>query len=85
MAFDVAERMAYQIRMALNEPAGEEEKEEAKEEVKEEVILDGVPESFIGPQLYHLVAHEVGHTLGLQPISKRLPLTVDEINTAAIR
>jgi len=29
-------------------------------------LLDGIPESFVGPQLEHLVAHEVGHTLGLR-------------------
>jgi len=29
-------------------------------------ILDGVPESFVGPLLADLVAHEVGHTLGLR-------------------
>ncbi|MBL9116676.1 MAG: zinc-dependent metalloprotease [Verrucomicrobiaceae bacterium] len=28
--------------------------------------LDGIPESFIGPLLVDLVAHEVGHTLGLR-------------------
>lgn len=31
-----------------------------------EQMLDGVPESFIGPLLADLVAHEVGHTLGLR-------------------
>ena len=84
MAFDVAVmRMAYQIRAALDEPAGE-EKEEEKEEKEEEVILDGMPESFIGPQLYHLVAHEVGHTLGLRHNFKAsAAYTLDEINTAA--
>lgn len=32
----------------------------------EEPKLDGMPESFIGPLLAELVAHEVGHTLGLR-------------------
>lgn len=31
-----------------------------------EQILDGIPESYIGPLLADLVAHEVGHTLGLR-------------------
>ena len=34
--------------------------------VPEEPKLDGMPESFIGPLLAELVAHEVGHTLGLR-------------------
>ena len=29
-------------------------------------MLDGMPESFIGPLLADLVSHEVGHTLGLR-------------------
>ncbi len=57
--------------------AEEEEKEEAAdegddkpkadEEKKEKVeLIDGVPEWFVGPMLAELVAHEVGHTLGLR-------------------
>ncbi|MFK7818764.1 MAG: zinc-dependent metalloprotease [Planctomycetaceae bacterium] len=42
----------------------DEKKPEEKEEKEQE--LDGMPESFIGPLLSHLVAHEVGHTLGLR-------------------
>jgi hypothetical protein len=52
-----------------NAPPGQEPKEEPKkDEPKEEVgeILDGVPEWFAGPALADLVAHEVGHTLGLR-------------------
>lgn len=29
-------------------------------------LLDGIPESFVGPQLADLTAHEIGHTLGLR-------------------
>lgn len=29
-------------------------------------LIDGVPEEFVGPMLAELVAHEVGHTLGLR-------------------
>jgi len=82
MAFDVAVmRMVHQMQAAQDKPAAEGDKSEDKEE---EVILDGMPESFIGPQLYHLVAHEVGHTLGLRHNFKAsAAYTLDEINTAA--
>ena len=49
------------------EKKDDEKKEEKKEEPKEkEPMLDGMPETFIGPLLADLVAHEVGHTLGLR-------------------
>src|SRR5690606_8593113 len=45
-------------------------------------ILDGVPESFVGPLLADLVAHEVGHTLGLRHNFKASSVyTLDEINS----
>lgn len=61
----------------LEEPAAEEQAEEPKEEPKGEEkpkapkqdpgeLIDGVPEWFVGPMLAELVAHEVGHTLGLR-------------------
>ncbi len=39
------------------------EAEPKKEKVQ---MIDGVPEWFVGPMLAELVAHEVGHTLGLR-------------------
>ena len=33
---------------------------------KPEVLIDGVPEWFVGPLIAELVAHEVGHTIGLR-------------------
>ena len=52
-----------------DEPKAEDKKpEDKKPEAKKpkEDLLDGMPESFIGPLLAELVAHEVGHTLGLR-------------------
>ena len=44
-------------------------------------IVDGIPESFIGPLLADLVAHEVGHTLGLRHNFKASSIyTYGEIN-----
>ena len=47
-----------------DEPKKEEPKKD--ELKKDESVVDGMPESFIGPLLAELVAHEVGHTLGLR-------------------
>ena len=41
------------------------DEDDDKDEDKEQ-MLDGMPESFIGPLLADLVTHEVGHTLGLR-------------------
>ncbi|MDZ4755589.1 MAG: zinc-dependent metalloprotease [Phycisphaerae bacterium] len=51
-----------------------------------EDILDGVPESFVSVQLAHLIAHEVGHTLGLRHNFKASSLyTLKEINSPEIK
>ena len=73
MALDVAiMRMNHAIgklnadEEKKDDKAAEEKKEEKEDPKKEETIIDGMPESFIGPLLAHLVAHEVGHTIGLR-------------------
>lgn len=43
-----------------------EDKRAPSKKKSDEDMLDGIPESFIGPALAELVAHEVGHTLGLR-------------------
>jgi hypothetical protein len=45
-------------------------------------ILDGLPDSFIGPLLKDVIMHEVGHTLGLRHNFKASTIyTIQEINT----
>ena len=68
-AFDVAiMRMHMSMALAAKAPVTAEKpkKESVEATKKEEPKIDGMPESFIGPLLAHLVAHEVGHTLGLR-------------------
>ncbi len=60
--------------------------EEKKKPAKKEPQLDGMPESFIGPLLADLVAHEVGHTLGLRHNFKASSvLTLEEINSPDVK
>ena len=60
---------------------GEEDDKKEKKEPKEQ-MLDGIPESFIAPMLIDLVAHEVGHTLGLRHNFKAsAAYTMAEINS----
>ena len=54
--------------------------------VPEEPKLDGMPEAFIGPLLAELVAHEVGHTLGLRHNFKASSVyTLAQINSDEIK
>ncbi|CAN5457892.1 zinc-dependent metalloprotease [soil metagenome] len=76
-----------------DDPEGkEEDKEEAKKEDEKPAVpavpaearqmVDGIPEEFIGPLLADLVAHEVGHTLGLRHNFKASSVyTMAEINS----
>ncbi len=53
---------------------------------EDESLLDGLPESFVGPLLQAVVMHEVGHTLGLMHNWKGSSLySHAEINSAAMR
>ncbi len=64
-----------------------ESEEEGKDDKAAEVdLLDGMPEWFVGPLLADLVAHEVGHTLGLRHNFKASSLfTLDEINSEEVK
>ena len=60
----------------------EDEDDDDKDEEDGEQMLDGMPESFIGPLLSDLVSHEVGHTLGLRHNFKASSVySVKEINS----
>lgn len=87
-----ADRKAFDVgimrMMMANGPMFEEEgddKEKDKDEPKEQ-LLDGIPESFIGPLLADLVCHEVGHTLGLRHNFRASSIyTLDEINSEELK
>ncbi|MCA9158346.1 MAG: zinc-dependent metalloprotease [Planctomycetales bacterium] len=67
---------------------GDEKPSEKKPDAKEpeESMLDGMPESFIGPLIADLVAHEVGHTLGLRHNFKASSIySLKQINSAEVK
>ena len=67
------------------EPEGEAEAQEPKKE-DEGDLIDGMPEEYIGPALAELVAHEVGHTLGLRHNFKASGhFSLAEINSEEIK
>jgi len=74
-AFDVAMFRMYMTLTAHEEEDKDEEEQEDKKKEEEkkdeekkakEPLIDGIPESFIGPLVAELTCHEVGHTLGLR-------------------
>ncbi|MGK0184891.1 MAG: hypothetical protein ACI9R3_000665 [Verrucomicrobiales bacterium] len=71
-----------------DEDKDDKDEDEDKDEEKEdkEQMVDGIPESFIGPLLIDLVAHEVGHTLGLRHNFKGSSIyTYEEINSDEVK
>jgi len=98
-AFDVA---MFRMHLALMDEEGEEgdeededeedkdeekkDKEEKEEEKEKEPMIDGMPESFIGPLLADLTCHEVGHTLGLRHNFKASSFySMSEINSEELK
>ncbi|MGI9474524.1 MAG: zinc-dependent metalloprotease [Rubripirellula sp.] len=68
-----------------DEKEDDDKAEEAKKIVEGD-LLDGMPEWFVGPLLADLVAHEVGHTLGLRHNFKASALMkLDEINSKDVK
>ena len=75
-AFDVATFRMHLAMLADQPDKEDDEKDEDKEKDKDkkkdeekkekEPMIDGMPESFIGPMVADLICHEVGHTLGLR-------------------
>ncbi len=65
----------------------DDKKDEDKQAKKEKTeLLDGMPEWFVGPLLADLVAHEVGHTLGLRHNFKASSYrTFAEINSKDVK
>lgn len=71
---------------ADDEKAEVAKKADEKKNVDDDHLLDGMPEWFVGPLLADLVAHEVGHTLGLRHNFKGSALhTLDKINSKDIK
>ena len=64
----------------------DDEDEDDEDDLEEEQMLDGMPESFIGSLLADLVAHEVGHTLGLRHNFKASSVyDISEMNSEALK
>lgn len=62
------------------------DKDKKKEPEKKEEMLDGVPEWFVGPLIAELVAHEVGHTLGLRHNFKASSIySLEKINSDEVK
>ncbi|VAX41563.1 hypothetical protein MNBD_PLANCTO03-896 [hydrothermal vent metagenome] len=66
------------------QPEGDEETDDTDEgnDEPDDELIDGVPEWYVGPMLTELVAHEVGHTLGLRHnFAGSSMYTLEEINS----
>ncbi len=67
-------------------PAKDGKKKKSRQPNPQDELLDGIPEWFVGPLVADLVAHEVGHTLGLRHNFKASSLyTLEEINSPEIK
>ena len=90
MSLDLATmRFTFELAAEAAKEEGDEKKDEKEDKPKPketEVKLDGVPEWFIGPLIAELVAHEVGHTLGLRHNFKASSIhSLEKINSDEIK
>jgi hypothetical protein len=70
----------------LDAAAAESADSKGGEKKKEEEMLDGIPEWFVGPLIAELVAHEVGHTLGLRHNFKASSIySLAQINSTEVK
>lgn len=81
------EMATMHIAMTVLDMIGDEDEDGDNGEKKDkEQMIDGIPESFIGPLLADLVAHEVGHTIGLRHNFKASSVyTMEEINSPELK
>ena len=97
-AFDIAMMRMHLALIGQDDPAADDDenedddtdkdkKDEKKPKKKDnEQMLDGMPESFVGPLIVELVAHEVGHTLGLRHNFKASSIhTMADINSEKLK
>lgn len=96
-AIDLAAmRISFELMAAsaLSQPDDGEKPNDSEESTKpksqdpepKEPLLDGIPESFVGPLVAELVAHEVGHTLGLRHNFRASSIyTLEQINSSEVR
>ncbi|GAB4138465.1 MAG: zinc-dependent metalloprotease [Planctomycetaceae bacterium] len=85
LAFEMA-LMRMHLALLESDAAEAAKKPGAKKPAKKPNLIDGMPESFVGPLLAHLVSHEVGHTLGLRHNFKGSSIyTLEEINSDKLK